>query len=496
MAINSNIALTAVIKAKDEASKTFNSVGKSSSNLMGNLTKLGIAAGVAGVAIAASSVKMAADFDKSMSNVSTLIDTTKESMEDMSNQVLEMSRRIPVEISDLSTALYDVRSAGISASDAMMVLEKSAMLGVAGLGTTQEAVNLATSAINSFGLEGDEATKAFDTIMLTVKSGKTNISELAQSFGMVSGVANTAGVSFDELMAATAALTTSGLKSSVAQTQLRAAILAIQAPTKDMAELVSDLGYKSGEAMIKELGLVGSMKNIDTAADGNVEQLKKAYGSVEALGAGLSLTGEQGGIFKETLKEMEDGEGALDEAFKKQNTTAAAQYQLLKNNLNVEMIKLGNKILPMIIDKMPELIKFVEGASIVFLGLVDGILAVADAVGETFGLIEDFALFLSGLKKEDLSYTMRTEQQMKRDLEVRTGKEWGGFEEGFTGKEVNIPYNKSSYSFLDDVVLDPAKQYSTNINIDLRGSTVTDEEITQKISDNIFKKVGYYQLAK
>lgn len=493
-----NIALTAVIKAKDEASQVFNNVEKSSGNLMGGLLKLGAAAGAAGLAIGVASVKMAADFEKSMSNVATLVDTTQESITDMGNEVMEISKRVPVELGDLTSALYDVRSAGISAEDAMMVLEKSAKLSVTGLGSTTEAVNLATSAINSFGFKGEEAAKVFDTIQLTIKAGKTNLSELAQSFGMVSGVANTAGVSFEELMAATAALTTSGLKASVAQSQLRAAILAIQAPTADMSEIISVLGYQSGSAMLEELGLVESMKLIDKTANGNVETLKKAYGSVEALGSALSLTGAQGEAFTGIIEGMAEGENVMEEKFEEANKAASNQFQILKNNLNAEMINLGNKILPRIIDKMPELTRFVEGLATVFLGVADAVLWTTDRIGDLFNLIDKFADFTSkGLSK-------MTGVPLLEKTGVLKLENVGGYAGSSELDTINknrktfggVGIGISDYNKMEDTVLDPFKKNSTIINLDLRGSTVTDEQITEKISNNIFKNINYSQVAK
>jgi len=492
-----NIALTAVIKAKDEASQVFSNVGKSSNNLTAGLAKLGVAAGAAALAIGTASVKMAMDFEKSMSNVATLVDTSKESITDMGNEVMEISKRVPVELADLTSALYDVRSAGISAEDAMMVLEKSAKLSVTGLGTTTEAVNLATSAINSFGFEGEEAAKVFDTIQLTIKAGKTNLSELAQSFGMVSGVANTAGVSFEELMAATAALTTSGLKASVAQSQLRAAILAIQAPTADMAEIIAELGYQSGSAMLKELGLVESMNLIDKAANGNVETLKKSYGSVEALGSALALTGAQGETFTGIIDGMAEAEDVMEDKFAEANKAAANQFQILKNNLNAEMIELGNKILPKIIERMPEIISLIDKLATVFL-------AVADAALWAFGLIDKFSMLVLGLNKSDLEYTPMSEAEIRGIVQGQTGKEWLGFEKGFSGEVAPVSDGSLSdfisktkgTTQLEDTMLSPFNKSSTVVNFDLRGATVTDEQITDKITSNLMKNIGFSQLAK
>jgi len=337
--------IAVIIEGKNESQKAFDSVKS-------ELASLSKAAAAAAVTLGVAAVRGAAQFEKSMANVATLVDTSTESIEEMGEKVKEIAKRTPVELADLTAALYDVRSAGISAEDAMLVLEKSARLAVAGLGTTKEAVNLSTSAINAFGLKGEDAARAFDTLQLTVKSGKTTVAELAQSFGMVAGVANTAGVSFEELQAATAALTTTGLTASVAQTQLRAAILAIQAPSDSLRDAISAMGYESGAAMIAQLGLVESMRQIDEAVGGNVNVLKKHYGSVEALGAALSLTGAQGDAFKLTLDQMTNSSGVLDEAFQKQNQTFDAQFQILKNNLGVALAEIGSSILPQLTESM------------------------------------------------------------------------------------------------------------------------------------------------
>lgn len=340
------------ITAKDDASRELESA----------MDKVKTAAKVAFTAVAgavALSVNAAANFEKGMTNVYTLVDRNKEAFRDMENDIKVMARNVPVSIDDLTAALYDVRSAGIDAGAAMGVLQNSAKLGVAGLGTTKEAVNLATSAINAFSLKGREADAMFNTMFLTVKAGKTTIAELAQSFGNVAPVAAAAGIKLEELQAATAALTVTGQKASVAQTQLRAAILAIQAPSDAMQKILQKAGITDVEATLKKEGLVKVMGKIKTAADGNTTALKNAYGSVEALGASLSLAGPQGELFntvlqgmQESLKSTEGPMKDLNEAFEIQKATFSAQAQLIKNQLNTVLIDLGSVIMPILIEKM------------------------------------------------------------------------------------------------------------------------------------------------
>lgn len=63
------------------------------------------------------------------------------------------------------------------------------------------------------------------------------------------------------------------------------------------------------------------------------------YGSTEALAAALSLTGEQGKAFSDTLNQMKNSSGALDEAFKKQNETYDAMKQKWSNTIQTMSIE-------------------------------------------------------------------------------------------------------------------------------------------------------------
>jgi len=309
--------------------------------------------GAAAVSVGIKSVQMAADFNKSMSNVSTLIDTSVEDMGKMKEEVLNMSTELPVSIEGLSSALYDIRSAGIDANEAMSTLNWSAKLATAGLSTTQEATNILTSAINSFAKEGLDVQKISDILFKTVKAGKTTISDLAISFGASAPVIAEAGVKLADFQAATAALTITGLPASQAQMGLRQAIVALIKPTEDMEDLFAKLGVKSGRELISTSENMGDVfKKLKDASDQNNISFEKAVGSVEALNATTGLLGESSESYKTSLGDMTTGTDKLSEAYNKQNEEASAQYQILKNQLNVEMIKLGTAVLPKLIENM------------------------------------------------------------------------------------------------------------------------------------------------
>lgn len=380
-----------------DATKELNTFGKNT-ELTSKVTKLaltGLATAAAGITAGlALSAKSAVHFEKGMGNVSTLVDTAQESMKEMGKEVLNISKITPVSLDDLTSSLYDIRSAGISASDAMSVLEQSAKLGVSGLGTTKEATDLVTSSLNAFKLSGKESDKVYGLIFNTVKSGKTTISELAQGFGAVAGTVANANIELPEYLSAVAALTTTGLPAAQAHTQLKAAIAGVTRDSKELKTILDTLGSKSFKDLVKnEGGMVNAFKKITKEVKGNDAAILKLFGSTEAYNAVIQLSGELNGSFTDTLLSMQQGTENLTEAFNKQNQTVSAQWQTMKNNLNALSIQVGSALLPALnqgltsiiqfIDKIPEVVnKFkewvahndmIQGALIAFGSILTGL---------------------------------------------------------------------------------------------------------------------------
>ncbi len=331
------------------------------------------------------STQMAKDFNASMGNIATLVDTTTESMDLMGKQVLEMSTRVPVALEELPGALYDIRSAGIQASDAMAVLEGSSRLAVAGLATTQEAADVVTSSINAFGLQGTEQQRVYDLLFKTVKNGKTTISALSQGFGGVAGTIASAGVELDEYLASVAALTTTGLPAAQAHTQLRAVISGLTRETSKSRAMFQRLGSKDMKDLIAQSGgLVPALNRIKQELGGNDAEMLQLFGSTEALNAVLGLTGNQAEAFSRTLTDMREGANAIDPAFAKQAATDAAQQIMDMNSLSTAAIKFGDAILPVMKQVMGVLADMALAFSDLSPGtqkFIIGALAVAAAAG-------------------------------------------------------------------------------------------------------------------
>lgn len=336
--------------AVNTSNSEFDKMQNKIKNLASDLEKVGKAATIVGgslMAFSAANLKLAADFSASMTNVSTLIDTNVENFDAMKEEVLQIAKRTPVALDGLTSALYDIRSAGISANMQFEVLEKSAQLGLTGLGSTSEAVDLVTSSLNAFNLKGKEAEKLYDTIFKTVKFGKTTISGIAQGFGSVAGTVAASNIKLDDYLAAVAALTTTGQPAAQAHHQLKAAIAGMLRETDDSKKVFNTLGVKSFKELIqKSGGMVNAFKAITNCVGGNESAILSLFGSTMAYNAVLGLTTKQNKAYVETLNSMRYGTSLIDEGYQKQYNTEHAMMQRLKNMSQVIGIQLGEALAP------------------------------------------------------------------------------------------------------------------------------------------------------
>lgn len=396
--------------AVNTSNSEFDKMQNKIKNLASDLEKVGKAATIVGgslMAFSAANLKLAADFSAGMTNVSTLIDTNVENFDAMKEEVLQIAKRTPVALDGLTSALYDIRSAGIRANMQFEVLEKSAQLGLTGLGSTSEAVDLVTSSLNAFNLKGKEAEKLYDTIFKTVKFGKTTISGIAQGFGSVAGTVAASNIKLDDYLAAVAALTTTGQPAAQAHHQLKAAIAGMLRETDDSKKVFNTLGVKSFKELIqKSGGMVNAFKAITDCVGGNESAILSLFGSTMAYNAVLGLTTKQNKAYVETLNSMRYGTSLIDEGYQKQYNTEHAMMQRLKNMSQVIGIQLGEALAPAfgkvldfgestlnLLDKMSPQMKSFVAISIAGLGILATSFGIAYLMGSK--LLKFYGGFLS-----------------------------------------------------------------------------------------------------
>lgn len=331
--------------AKD-LEKDFEAAGQAMQNVGGALTKLTAPLTLAGGAATA----MAMNLNSAMGDVETLIPGATDRIVELKQEVQDLAIAVGKNTGDVANGLYQVISAFGDSADSMDVLGISARAATAGVAQTTDAINLLSAVTKGYGDTSVEAVqKASDLAFTTVKLGQTTFPELASSIGSVVPLAAGLNVESEELFATFATLTgVTGSASEVA-TQFRGVLQGLMAPTGAMSDLISSLGFSSGQAMLEQLGLQGTIQAIAQAATQTGQPLQNYISSIEGQTAILALAGGQAQAFTEKLAAMGQAAGATDEAFaaKTQGINAAGfAWQQLQVKLQVTAQHLGDSLAP------------------------------------------------------------------------------------------------------------------------------------------------------
>jgi len=335
-------------------------------------------AGVAVGAFVTMSLREFGAFEKGMNEVFSLLPgITKKSMDEMSAATLQLAKQMGMMAEDVVPALYQSLSAGVPKENVFKFMEIAGKAAIGGVTDLETAVDGLTTAVNSYGRDVLSAQKASDLMFTTVKLGKTTMGELSASLYNVLPVAATAKVNFEQISAALATLTSKGVPTAQATTQLRQAILALTAPSVRARKQMEGMGVdvEGLKEMIskKPDGLIQAMQILMKATDGDAEAMKKLLGSVEAYQAVVSITQNENKLFTANLEAMGNAAGATAEAYNTMDQGFSRSLERMKSTLKVTMIEFGKALMPLFEKLAPLLRKVTEMiAGIDWNGMVAG----------------------------------------------------------------------------------------------------------------------------
>ena len=310
------------------------------------------------------SVKLAKDINESMASVGTLIPGQTKRLLGLKKAVQDLAVETGVSAMTISEGLYETISAFGDAEDPVNKLTIATKMSKAGMSSVKEALGLVSAVTKGYGDTSDAAAqRASDLAFQTVKLGQTTFPDLAASIGKVVPLATTLNVKQEELFGSMATLTGVTGTASEVSTQMASALGAVIKPSSDMTKAAKKLGYESGIAMIKEIGLQESIKKLGEVTGGSEEKLGKLFTRKEGLNAVLTLLGPQADSFNEKIAAMGNVAGSTEQAFKEQtegiNKDGHAWDQTTQRG-NRAMVALGDKLLPVVTKLTDRLIPFID----------------------------------------------------------------------------------------------------------------------------------------
>lgn len=339
------------------------------------------------------SVQAANQFNKGMKEVFTLLPgISKQSMSAMTNDVKEFSKEMGTLTSETVPALYQALSAGVSQDSVFDFLETANKAAIGGVTNLETAVDGLSSVVNAYGEDTVSASKASDLMFTAVKLGKTTFEELSSSLYNVVPTAVGAGVAFEDVSAALAAMTAQGIPTSVATTQLRQAIVELSKSGTETDKIFRQIAGKGFTDFIAEGNNIQQAFQLleQYASDTNVG-VNDLFGSVEAGNAVLALTGQGTEKFTQSMSEMREAIGATDAAFKTMEEDPGRKWDRIVAAAEVAQINIGN----VLIDKLLPIMEWVQdNIDDIAAGAETAFDIIGDSVGKAWKIAEPAVTFI------------------------------------------------------------------------------------------------------
>ena len=338
-------ASAAVLKNLENFSKGAKDLTQPVADFTATAAKL--EAGILGVgaSVVAFSVKVASDFDSAFRQMTTLFQASSEDTAKFRADIQEYASGSTKSIEDIGQSLLAAIGSGVKYSESLDLIKKSEQLAVATRADLKGTTEVLVSTLNAYGLTTEDADRVSGVFFKTIADGKIEMDDLSQYLANLTPISSAAGVSIEEVGAAVATLTASGVQPSTAIDSLRSAMSNIIKPSEQAASLAKELGIEFNATALKTKGFKGVLDDVAKATGGSTEQMALLFGDVTGLASVLTLTGPQADKFSESLKGMGNTTGLVAEAFSKMVGSLENSTAIMRNAMTALLTAIGTPLL-------------------------------------------------------------------------------------------------------------------------------------------------------
>ena len=390
--------------------ESMDKMAKSTQSLSEGFKTVGTTVTAAGAGIAVGlgyCVKVAADFEKELSNTKAVSGATAGEMEKLKQAALEMGAATSFSASEAAQAITELAKGGMSTADILSGGLKAALdLAAAGELSMGEAAEYVIKSMTPFNMKASEAGKIADLLAGAANASATDVREMGQALSQSAAVASQMGLNLADTTTTLALFANKGLVGADAGTSLKTMLMRLIPSSKEATVAMGELGLITEDGKNKFFdasGNIRSMSEIAGLLKGSLQgltaeqkqmALQTMFGS-DAIRAG-SFIAEAGAEGFDKMAASIGKVSAADVAGEKLNNLQGA-IESLKGSVETVMITIGDTFLPILQKLANYLVKVVnvfnslpapiQKAIAVFAVLVAGIALVAGPVLLLLGYI-------------------------------------------------------------------------------------------------------------
>ena len=286
-----------------------------------------IAVSAAAGAIAAIGFGQAAEESRNLARANVILGQTNQELAVTQQQLRDVADATGLTYVQVSSALFDVASAGFQGAEAVDAIRAAANAAVPAGIQVSDAFNAIATAQKNFGISSEEAG---DKLVRISDLTRGTLGDVANAVGLIGPVAAQAGISLDELGAAFATVTATGQTGEVAATLLFNAIISFIAPAKEAEEILKQIGITTGDAAFQSQTLAQKIDILRVAAATGQVEIGKVFNQRALRGVGALI--QQAEFFGDALNKVADSSGRTARGVADFFKSAGPQLDLLKTS--------------------------------------------------------------------------------------------------------------------------------------------------------------------
>lgn len=260
---------------------------------VGTRMSLGISLPLA--AVGKMGLQAAGNFEQSLNTIQSVAGATAEQMSAMSARALQLGKDTSFSAGEAAEGMLELAKAGLTADQSMASISGVLDLAAAGSLSVASAAEIASNALNSFGLDADQAGRVADLLAAAANASSIEVTDMAQSFQASSSVFAANKQSIEDLSTAIAILGNNGIKGSDAGTSLKTMMTRLAAPTDTAAKEMAKLGLQVYNTDGSMRSFEDIVKNLQESTMGLSDaQRNQAYNTIfgaDAIRAASILVG-------------------------------------------------------------------------------------------------------------------------------------------------------------------------------------------------------------
>ena len=249
----------------------------------------------AGLVVAATSVKMAMDFQTATTALVTGAGESEKNLGLIKKGILDMAGVVGQTPKQLAEGLYMIESAGYHGAAGLKVLQASAEGAAVGGAQMETVASALTTVMHDYNIPVSQANQVTSALIQTVASGKTHLELLGASLGKVIPTASLLGISFAQIGAAMAVQTNAGMSARLAAMHLNATMVSLVAPNKLAASTMQAFGLSAQKL---KTTMADPKQGLNVALQMMVDAVGKKFpkGSAEYVAALKAMAGGTVGL--------------------------------------------------------------------------------------------------------------------------------------------------------------------------------------------------------